>query len=62
MGRIGIGWCDAIYGNIGKFTDETSYDELCESNPRKKADEQWLCPLGVFSNLYHLEYNAQSEI
>lgn len=35
-------------------TDGPSYDELCESNPRKKANEQWLCPLGVFLNLYHL--------
>lgn len=37
------------------FTTKSSYDELCELNPRKKADEQWLCPLGVFLNLYHLE-------
>ena len=36
------------------FTEGSSFDELCESNPRKKAGEQWLCPLGVFLNLYHL--------
>ena len=46
---------------ICRFDTKIScYSEICERDPKKKIEEERLCPVGVFWKLYRIDNNENT--